>query len=81
MPAACATASRSSRVGWEDWWKTCSSIMSCTLVKRLRVRRAASSEDMLATEDVLESVEDCMIAVIVVDSDDEQRLKRGWARR
>lgn len=68
MPAACATASRSSRVGWEDWWKSCSSIMSCTLVKRLRVRRAASSEDMLAAEDVLESVEDCMFN----DDHDEQ---------
>lgn len=71
MPADCATASRSSRVGWEDWWKSCSSIMSCTLVNRLRVRRAASSEDMLAAEDVLESVEDCMIVVIVVGGDDE----------
>ena len=34
--------------------------MSWTLVKRLRVRRAASSEDMLATEDVRDRVEDCM---------------------
>jgi hypothetical protein len=61
MPAARATASRSSRVGWEDWWKSCSSLMSCTLVKRLRVRRAASSEDMLAAEDVLLSVDVCMV--------------------
>ena len=70
MPAACATASRSSRVGWEDWWKSCSSMMSCTLVNRLRVRRAASSEDMLAAEDVLLSVDDSMV---VVGDDVQQR--------
>lgn len=65
MPAAFATASRSSRVGWEDWWKSCSSNTSCTLVNRFRVRRAkASSEDMLAAEDVLLSVEDCMVIVV-----------------
>lgn len=41
--------------------------MSWTLVKRLRVRRAASSEDMLATEDVLDSVDDC------IDEEEEER--------
>jgi hypothetical protein len=36
--------------------------MSWTVEKRLRVRRAVSSaEDMLAVEDVLESVADCIV--------------------
>ena len=49
-------------------------MMSCTLVNRLRVRRAASSDDMLAAEDVLLSVDDSMVVVGDID-------EQGWARR
>jgi hypothetical protein len=34
--------------------------MSCTLVNRLRVRRAVSSEDILAADEVLDRELDCM---------------------
>ena len=43
--------------------------MSCILVKRLRVRRAASSEDKLAKEDVLDSVDEC------IDGNEDKRTR------
>jgi hypothetical protein len=65
MPPSCATDSRSSLDGCEFLWKRSSSIVSWTLVKRLRVRRitlglaAPSSEtdQTLAVEDVHDSGE------------------------
>ena len=42
MSASLATSSRCSREGWDTWPYKCSSTMSCTLVKRLRVRLTVS---------------------------------------
>lgn len=38
IAALCATSSRSSRVGCDVLWNTCSSRINCPWVKRLRVR-------------------------------------------
>ena len=72
MPPSCATTSRSSRDGCEFLWNRSSSIVSWTLVNRLRVRRimlglaAPSSEtdQTLAVEDVCDSGESDMSVVV-----------------
>lgn len=70
MSPALATASRSSREGCEFLWNRVSSMVSWTLVKRLRVRREAlmalgvmsSDDEKLAAEDVRDSEETASMA-------------------
>lgn len=58
IAALCATSSRSSRVGCDVLWNTCSKRINCPWVKRLRVRFDFVGVVVLEVDSAAEVVDD-----------------------